>query len=170
MPSPISLPRRTETIADVQRKAAGVGIGFLGVRHPGAEQHERTVAGVPQVVGLQADGQLPVEENLADAGIHTPIRALQHGTEVAFALIVGIERKNPFAGQTEAVLQGEVDAGTVHAARAPLVYHLEERLHEEDAQLRLPKTDGRGEMSGGSEVLHPLEVGGGEDNHTDSSV
>lgn len=29
MPPPISLPRRTETIADVQRKAAESGLAFL---------------------------------------------------------------------------------------------------------------------------------------------
>lgn len=164
MPTLICLSRCIEAIAQGQREAARVGVGVLGIGEPGTEQHEGAVSGVPEVVGLEGEGESFLQEHLADAGIHSPVRALQHGAEVAFALVVGIDGEYPFAGQAEAVLPGEVDAGAVHAFRYSLIIHFEERLGKVDAQLGLPDADGGREMGGGGEVLHPLEVAGGEDH------
>ena len=89
---------------------------------------------------------------------------MQHGAEVAFALVVDIKRENPFVRQAQAVLPEKVNAGTVHVFADSLIGYFEERLSKVDAELRFPEIDGRGEMDGGGEVLHPLEVAGGEDD------
>lgn len=112
------------------------------IGQPGTEQHEGAIPGIPQVIGLQSERQPFVEECFADAGVYAPIGTLQHGAEVAFALVVGIKGENPLVRKLETVLQKEVNAAAVHILATALIGDFEERLGEVDAELRFPDADG----------------------------
>ena len=70
---------------------------------------------------MQSERQPFVEECFADAGVYAPIGTLQHGAEVAFALVVGIKGENPLVRKLETVLQKEVNAAAVHILATALI-------------------------------------------------
>lgn len=104
------------------------------MKEPYREFH-RSLACSPSV-------SLFVEECFADASVYAPIGTLQHGAEVAFALVVGIKGENPLVRKLETVLQKEVNAAAVHILATALIGDFEERLGEVDAELRFPDADG----------------------------
>lgn len=57
----------------------------------------------------------------ADASVYAPIGTLQHGAEVAFALVVGIKGESPLVRKLETVLQKEVNAAAVHILATALI-------------------------------------------------
>ena len=70
---------------------------------------------------MQSERQPFVEECFADAGVYAPIGTLQHGAEVAFALVVGIKGESPLVRKLETVLQKEVNAAAVHILATALI-------------------------------------------------